>query len=82
MVVHSVDRLARNLDDLRALVQADPKGRTGWSSSTLVSPQQEGTPPAGRHHPSPTARRVYGAEDDTHARTGSRAGQARRHRHS
>lgn len=33
MVVQSMDRLARNLDDLRALVQGLTRKGRGWSSS-------------------------------------------------
>ncbi|MDQ0921531.1 DNA invertase Pin-like site-specific DNA recombinase [Pseudarthrobacter sp. W1I19] len=32
VVVHSMDRLARNLDDLRALVQGLTRKACGWSS--------------------------------------------------
>ena len=33
VVVHSMDRLARNLDDLRALVRSSPTRGWRWSSS-------------------------------------------------
>src|SRR5688572_20312974 len=45
VVVHSMDRLARNLDDLRALVQGSPAKGCGWSSSKKVWSSPARTPP-------------------------------------
>lgn len=45
VVGHSVDRLARNLDDLRALVQDLTRKGCGWSSSKRVWCPSGRTPP-------------------------------------
>jgi DNA invertase Pin-like site-specific DNA recombinase len=45
VVVHSMDRLARNLDDLRALVQRLTRKGCGWSSSRNTCSSPGRTPP-------------------------------------